>query len=107
MVADALRGRWRSVEPLFDLVLLPLGLHVPLLVAALCVPWLPARLCGAVGLVAVALHVMTAVRASGGGWRAWASLVAAPFYIVWKLGMVRAVLRGSRRDADWVRTPRQ
>jgi cellulose synthase/poly-beta-1,6-N-acetylglucosamine synthase-like glycosyltransferase len=103
-------GMWRRprlVEPLLELLLLPLALHVFLLLAALTGPSAVASACGAIGLVTVGAHVVAAVHVGGGGWRDLAVLAAAPFYIVWKLCLLPATLRSSRRDSSWIRTERQ
>ena len=54
----------------------------------------------------VALHVLAAIRVGGGGWRDLQAVAAAPFYLLWKLSLFKALLRGARQDAAWVRTDR-
>jgi hypothetical protein len=72
-------------------------------------PWYrpldPPGLC-ALGFALVALHVSAAIRIGGGGWRDLLALATAPFYILWKLTILRAIGRASRTDAAWVRTER-
>lgn len=106
LLRDVLGGRLRLLEPLLDLLLLPLAFHVFLLLAALAVPFAPTRLYAAVGLGVVALHVAVAVAVSRRGLRDLPALIAVPFYIVWKIGMSRMIARAGRRDATWVRTER-
>lgn len=106
LLAAVAAGSWRLLEPLLELLLLPLAWHVLLLVLALALPWAPGRLCAAAGLLVVALHVLAGIAVGGGGWRDLAALAAAPFYVAWKVALMPAIARASRRDSDWVRTER-
>lgn len=101
------RGRGRLIEPLFELLLLPLSFHVLLLCLTLAVPCAITRLYAALGLGLVGVHVLVGIAVGGGGLKDIAALLTAPFYIVWKLMIVRALARRSRRDAEWVRTERE
>ena len=100
-------GRWREWEPLLELWLLPLAFHVLLLLLALLPPFAPSRIYALFGLALVGLHVLAAIRVGGGGWRDLQAVAVAPFYILWKLTLVKALWRGARKDAAWVRTDRE
>lgn len=106
LVCDAVNGDLRLIEPLLDLLLLPLGFHV-LSLAVIAAISLPAgrmyALC-AIGLVA--FHVAAAVVVGGGSRRDFAALFASPFYVLWKLAAVPGIIRSTGRNADWVRTAR-
>ena len=78
-----------------------------LLIAALLPPFAPSRIYALWGLALVSLHVLAAIRVGGGGWRDVWAVAAAPFYILWKLTLFKALLRGARKDAAWVRTDRE
>ncbi len=106
LARDVLSGKGRMAEPLLDLLLLPLALHTVLLLAAAAAPEPWIRGCGAAGLAVLALHIATAIAVGGGGLRDFAVLAAAPFYVLWKIGMLPLVWRASRRNAAWVRTER-
>lgn len=106
LLGDLARGRLRMLEPLFDLLLLPLAFHVLLLLAALTVPFAPSRLYAAIGLGMVGLHILAALRVGGGGWKDVGALLTAPFYVIWKVMLIPAMWRTARRDAEWVRTER-
>ena len=106
LAGDVLRGRVRLLEPLLDLALLPLAFHVALVLVALAAPAGIVRDYGLAAAGVVAAHILAAIAVSGGGWRDVGVLAAAPFYIVWKLGMLPLVWRASRRNASWVRTER-
>jgi cellulose synthase/poly-beta-1,6-N-acetylglucosamine synthase-like glycosyltransferase len=107
LLADVLRGRVRLLEPLLDLLLLPLGFHVVLLVLAAFAPWTPARLAGFVGLLIVLAHLMVAIALTGGDWRDAIALLASPYYILWKLLQIPLLIRSSRANTAWVRTERR
>jgi cellulose synthase/poly-beta-1,6-N-acetylglucosamine synthase-like glycosyltransferase len=100
------RGRLTLLEPLLDLLTLPLA-YLVLVSALLCT--LPVdifREYGAMLLGVVLVHVATAVALADDPLASLAALVTTPFYIFWKLTTLRAIFRASRRKAAWVRTER-
>lgn len=101
-----MKGELGLLEPLMELMLLPLAFHVFLLVAALVPPFAPSRIYAGAGLFVVALHVLVAIPVGGGGMQDLATLATAPFYIIWKLAMLPKLLWTSRRGSEWVRTER-
>lgn len=107
LLREVLAGRWRLVEPLFELALLPLSMHVGLLTAVVTVPWTPARAYGALGLSIVSLHVLAALVVGRASARDWLALLAAPAYVTWKLALLPAIARASGKSASWVRTERE
>jgi len=103
---DVMRGNLRAVEPLFDLWLLPLAFHVTVLIVAASSPWPLSRAVGLMGLTVVAIHLLAAIVVGGGNWRDIASLLAAPFYVIWKLLLIPTLVRSSKSDSTWIRTER-
>jgi predicted anti-sigma-YlaC factor YlaD len=91
------------LEPLLDLLTLALAYQVLLLVLMLATPL---RGYAVAGLAVVALHVIAAAFLGGHPVKTILSLASAPFYILWKLTTLNAVLSASRRGATWVRTGR-
>jgi hypothetical protein len=81
------------------------GLLVVVAVGAVAVHWLPTT-AGALALLALfALHAITGMALARLSPRAYLSLLYAPWYIVWKIGVYAgAALR--RGEARWVRTDR-
>ncbi|MEW6038998.1 MAG: glycosyltransferase family 2 protein [Pseudomonadota bacterium] len=106
LIRQVAGGRWPLLEPLLDLLLLPLAFHLILLALLLAWPWAPGRILAASGLAIVGLHVAAALAAGRAGWRDWAALATAPFYIVWKLTLGKRLLSSASREAAWVRTER-
>jgi hypothetical protein len=106
LVADIAVGRMRMVEPLLELLLLPLALQTALLLFALTLPFSPVRWYAAVALGAIIGHVCAAIAVGGGAVSDLMALAFAPFYIVWKLALAPAIVRAARKDTEWVRTAR-
>ena len=101
-----LQGRWRELEPLADLALLPLAYHALALVALLLLP-APWSVAGWLGAATLALHVGIAARVAGIGARPlFAALLGVPAYVIWKLLNLPRTLRAGARHAPWVRTAR-
>jgi cellulose synthase/poly-beta-1,6-N-acetylglucosamine synthase-like glycosyltransferase len=109
LAGAVLRGRWRFLEPLADLLLPPLAYHVMLLLAAtaLLAPLAsPLAIVAGVSLGIVVLHTLVAMRVAGLPWlRLW-SLARVPLYLLWKLRMLATTLAGAARGSAWIRTDR-
>jgi cellulose synthase/poly-beta-1,6-N-acetylglucosamine synthase-like glycosyltransferase len=106
LAREVIRGRFRLLEPLLDLLLLPLGFHLVMLATTLAIPYAPARIYAASAIGLVAFHVGAGIAVSGGGISDVFSLLAAPFYILWKVAVTPEIFRSGRRKAAWIRTER-
>lgn len=106
LAREVLAGKLRMLEPLLDLLLLPLAFHVALLLIAISGPSTVTRLAGAAGLLIVVFHLAAALLRCGGTWRDVLALTSAPFYIAWKLLLLPALLRNAKSGTAWVRTER-
>ena len=107
LLGGVFRGQVRQIEPVLDLIALPIASEVILLLIAACLPvsWL--RLY-AVGAFAVLQFHITAAAISGPGfWTAMKALSVVPSYILWKLWILPEIWRTSRFNAAWVRTERE
>jgi hypothetical protein len=95
------------VEPLLDLVSLPIGYAAFLLLLALCLPleWL--RVYAMIAVAILGCHVLAAASMGDDFAGDLRILARAPGYILWKLTMLPSILRTSRTNAAWVRTERQ
>ena len=101
-------GNLRLAEPLFDLLLLPLGYHALLLLSLLAMPFGWARVVGAAGILVLGGHVIVAARIGRLSARGLASALAhLPAYLVWKVAMIGATLSTSRASTRWIRTDRE
>lgn len=106
LLRRVLNGRLTFLEPLLDLLLLPLALHVTLLAVAISTPQTVVRDIGLAGAGVVLLHLATAIVVGGGSWRDVGTLAVAPFYVLWKLTQIPSLLRNARSNNTWARTKR-
>ena len=106
LTREILGGRPALIEPLFDLLLLPLAFHVVLLTATAAIPFGPARIYALAAFAMLGLHICTAIVIGGGGWRDFAALLAAPVYTLWKLKIVSKIFKAASFEMPWVRTER-
>ena len=104
---EVLRGQWNLLEPLAELLLLPLAYHVLLLLLTLLIPTTPLQYYAGAGLLLVLAHVLIAVRLGGGGLKDIKALATVPFYILWKLTLLPRLWRNARENAPWQRTDRE
>lgn len=104
---EVLRGKWNLLEPLAELLLLPLAFHVILLLLTLLTPWVLLQYYAAAGLLLVFAHVLIAIRLGGGGLSDIKILATAPLYILWKLTLLPKLWRNARENAAWQRTDRE
>ena len=103
---DLLHGRVRAIEPLLELLSLPLAFECSLLMLALLIPTTWIRLYALCAFATILLHAGAAV-AQSGDWRgSLRALASAPGYVLWKLRTIPAILRGSREGTAWIRTQR-
>ncbi len=106
LVWDVLRGRWRSAEPLLDLLSLPLAFAVVLLLFALALPLVWSEIYALLGFGVLLAHVFSAAVEAEGLREAIKTMVSLPRYIGWKLSLVPRTLQAARRDAVWTPTAR-
>ena len=102
-----LTGRFRLLEPLLELLLLPLALHVALLLLVLLIPFTPTQIYAGIALGIVLIHILAALWVGGGSLKDIAVLASVPFYILWKLTRLPQVIKTARKEASWVRTQRE
>jgi cellulose synthase/poly-beta-1,6-N-acetylglucosamine synthase-like glycosyltransferase len=107
LLADVVNGRVRLIEPLLDLLALPISLEVTLLVLAACLPVTWLRLYALGGFAALLVHLTVAAVSGPGLWGTVKALSNVPSYILWKLWIFPDIWRASRANATWVRTERE
>lgn len=107
LLADVVSGQLRLVEPLLDLLALPISSEVTLLVVAACLPVTWLRLYALSAFAALLVHLTAAAvsRPDLGG--TVKALCNVPAYILWKLWIFPEIWRASRVNAAWVRTERE
>jgi cellulose synthase/poly-beta-1,6-N-acetylglucosamine synthase-like glycosyltransferase len=106
LLKQILRGRLSLIEPLLDLVGLPLAFGVSALIATCLVPIHAVQIYGIISLAIVLMHVLLAAWAGPHFFKTLRLLAMAPLYILWKFCLVPKLLRASQAEAAWIRTSR-
>jgi len=105
-----LRGNFRMLEPLLDLLALPSATQGMVLAGALVLGlagqlrWLSAY--AAVGVCVMLLYVLVAASLGPDPAASLRAVASVPGYIAWKIWMIPKTRMASRKDATWVRTKR-
>jgi len=107
LFVGVLRGKWNLLEPLAELLLLPLAFHVLLLSLTLLIPVSLLQYYAGAGLLLIFAHVLVAIQLGGGGLKDIKALATVPFYILWKLTLLPSLWRNTRKNAAWQRTDRE
>jgi len=103
ILSEVLRGGLRMLDPLLDLLSLPLATCVVFLLLATLTP---ARIYAGFGLEIIALYILIAALFGGDPLLDLAALLQAPFYLAFKIANLGRTRRAARGDAAWVRTER-
>jgi hypothetical protein len=106
LIGDILRGHLREIEPLLDVLSLPIASGILLLLVAVCLPIPPLRVYGLAGLAVLVFHVTVAALRGPGMLETVRALSTVPAYLLWKVWMLPSIFRTSRSGAAWVRTER-
>jgi len=109
LALHVLQGNSRFLDPLADLLLLPLAYHVLLLLLAGVFGFGKAMLVWpivAAGLIIVFIHILAALRVSYLPLSRLSVLARIPAYLLWKLRIGFHITSGSSADSAWVRTDR-
>jgi cellulose synthase/poly-beta-1,6-N-acetylglucosamine synthase-like glycosyltransferase len=106
LINEILGGRPALIEPLLDLLLLPLAFHTVLLTGAAAIPFAPARVYALIAFAVLGFHVCAAILIGGGNWRDFAALLAAPAYALWKLKIASKIFKAASFETPWIRTER-
>jgi len=110
LAREVLRGRLRMIEPLLDLLAVPLATEAALLILTLTAG-LAAHLYllvayGVVGSAVLALYVTVAATLGPDPWKTLRALASAPAFLAWKVMMIPRTRLAANSDAAWVRTER-
>lgn len=106
LAGRVLRGQLRFLEPLLELMALPLALQCVALAALAVIGPAFARWYAVSAVSIIAAHLGVAM-AMGGSRASLLALAEAPLYILWKLSMIPSILRNSAHRTEWVRTERE
>ncbi len=103
---QVLLGRRECIEPLLDLLLLPLSFHILLLALAVVAGRGTTAAVGLAGLGVLLLHIYAAIAAGSSPRRDLRAIASVPGYILWKVTRLPMILASSVRGAAWIRTER-
>jgi cellulose synthase/poly-beta-1,6-N-acetylglucosamine synthase-like glycosyltransferase len=107
LLREVIGGRLLLLEPLLDLMLLPLAFHTALLVCAVLIPVAAIRIYALAALMLVAVHVVAAIIVGDGDISDFIAILSAPLYVARKLVLLPHIFRSARPGATWVRTERE
>ncbi len=105
LLKEIAKGNFRLIEPCFDLLLLPLGYHVILLLMLLAIPLFYTQILALVGLFVLTFHVLVALKFANGGYKDLLALLMSPLYVLQKLGQIKRIVQEAIH-VKWERTPR-
>jgi cellulose synthase/poly-beta-1,6-N-acetylglucosamine synthase-like glycosyltransferase len=103
LLGEVLRGHLSLLEPLLDLLSVPLADAALLLLLA---TFTPARIYAGFSLEIFGLYILIAALLGGEPLRDLAALGQAPFYLAFKIANFGRTRRAARGDTAWVRTER-
>jgi cellulose synthase/poly-beta-1,6-N-acetylglucosamine synthase-like glycosyltransferase len=110
LLREVTRGKLKMLEPLLDLLAVPLATEGMILTGALALgllarlTWLSSY--AAVGIGVMVLYVVVAASLGPDPGDSLRAIASVPGYIAWKIWMIPRTRMASRRDATWVRTKR-
>jgi len=102
----SINGNVRALEPLLELMTLPLSFHISMLAVLLVIGSAAFRIYTLAAVALVVAHIAIATIVAGGGLDDLRILLVAPLYIAWKLMLAGNIFRFARKDARWLRTER-
>lgn len=106
LFTQILKGQFKLIEPLFELLLLPLSFHLLLILILLFIGTAATKIYAILALVVVVFHILSAMKHGKASWQDWKALLSAPFYILWKLSRLDGILKASKKGYTWTRTRR-
>jgi len=106
LLGRVLAGRLECIEPLLDLMLLPLSFHIVLLALAAAAGTGFTRAAGLAGIAVLIAHLAAAVAVGNSPLRDLRAIATIPLYIFWKITRLPMILAASMRGVAWVRTAR-
>ena len=100
-------GRFDLIEPLCELLLLPLAYHSLLLLTLLLAGAGVFRLYALISLLFVVAHVGQAMVLGKATGHAWRALLSVPLFVGWKILNIFGILKAASKTTIWQRTKRR
>ena len=98
------KGQWYILDAFLDLMLLPIGYMLFILILGLLFPY--TQSVAAIGIITIGIYVLGAAHC-GKGIRELAVLKKIPIFLMKKLLRIPLLINASSRAASWHRTPRR
>jgi cellulose synthase/poly-beta-1,6-N-acetylglucosamine synthase-like glycosyltransferase len=106
ILRSALAGRLEFIEPLLDLLSMPLAFAIIILALLFVIPGTAFHVYAVIAYLVILCHLYIAARAGPDFTGSMRALLFAPLYILWKMTMLSPIIRASQNGAEWVRTRR-
>lgn len=100
------KGKYELIEPALDLMLLPLAYHFCILFFLLLFSHPMIQSYAFIAIAVVVYHLLVSIYLAGGGLKDFATLLFAPFYIVWKLLLLFRTFYAIKMGMQWKKTER-
>lgn len=107
LIQSSLRGRPSSVEALLAVTSLPFSLGCLSILLCFVLPFAWSRLYGIASLGIACFYLAMAVHAGPDPIQDWLALLAAPKFLIHKVGLIPRIVRQAGRKAVWTRTHRE
>jgi len=100
------RRRTKLIEPLLELLLLPLAFHTLLILLALLLSGIIGIYLFAFSFSVLLIHILTTILTNNEKLNNLKALCLAPMYILWKLKIINKLFFSLKNNASWKRTIR-
>jgi cellulose synthase/poly-beta-1,6-N-acetylglucosamine synthase-like glycosyltransferase len=107
LLTRVLKGQARLIEPLLELLLLPLSHYVLALLVISLVPHAGLRVYAAIAFILLGINIGLSSLTAGLSAKAFLAFLALPRYLLWKFMSLPALIANSSRNASWTRTQRK
>lgn len=104
---SALKGNLRLIEPLLDLLTLPLSYLIISFIIVSFIPMTFALPYAIFGISAVIFHIIVSMIIGKCGPRDYLSLAFVPFYLIWKILLSFKIVQNVFQGNPWTRTERK
>lgn len=101
-----LKGDFYLIEPLLELLTLPLAFHATLLCLMLLIPNAFLHSYAVFSFGVIGFYILSAIYIAGSK-KDLIALLGVPFYIIWKITKLGRILQTSDKNTKWVRTARK
>jgi cellulose synthase/poly-beta-1,6-N-acetylglucosamine synthase-like glycosyltransferase len=95
-----LKGKWKLIEPLLDLLTMPLSYHLVLILVLMMIPEPLIQITALFSFIVVIFYIGTALKIGKAESKDYLALIKAPYYLIWKIALLRKIFKKSPGDKD-------